>query len=318
MRVFITGGAGFIGSHLCDAFIANGDKVEILDNLSTGALKNISHIQSNISVINGDIRDKQLVESLVLKSDLVLHMAAAVGVHTILEKPIESISTNFAGSEIVLNACVKYRKKIVIASTSEIYGKNAHQPLSETDDRVMGSPQKLRWSYADSKALEEAMAHALFLANGLEVITLRFFNVVGPRQLGSYGMVLPRFVESALRNKPINVFGDGNQTRVFCHVLDVVRAIDLLVSNDITIGEYFNVGGFGEITMLELAKKIIVMTGSKSKIRFIDYSDAYAFGFEDMKRRVPDITKIFSAVKWQPILNLDDILKDVISSISTK
>ena len=316
MRVFITGGAGFIGSHLCDAFIANGDKVEILDNLSTGALKNISHIQSNISVINGDIRDKQLVESLVLKSDLVLHMAAAVGVHTILEKPIESISTNFAGSEIVLNACVKYRKKIVIASTSEIYGKNAHQPLSETDDRVMGSPQKLRWSYADSKALEEAMAHALFLANGLEVITLRFFNVVGPRQLGSYGMVLPRFVESALRHKPINVFGDGNQTRVFCHVLDAVNAILRLVSSERAIGEVFNIGGREEISIKDLALKVIDITKSESKVVFSPYNDSYEPGFEDMLRRVPDLSKIKSFIDWDPSFKLGQIIQDVANSVS--
>lgn len=316
MRVFITGGAGFIGSHLCDAFIANGDKVEILDNLSTGSLKNISHIQSNINVINGDIRDKQLVESLVLKSDLVLHMAAAVGVHTILEKPIESISTNFAGSEIVLNACVKYRKKIVIASTSEIYGKNAHQPLSETDDRVMGSPQKLRWSYADSKALEEAMAHALFLANGLEVITLRFFNVVGPRQLGSYGMVLPRFVESALRNNPINVFGDGNQTRVFCHVLDAVNAILRLVSSEKAIGEVFNIGGREEISIKNLALKVIDITKSESKVVLSPYSDSYEPGFEDMLRRVPDLSKIKSFIDWDPSYKLDQIIQDVANSIS--
>ena len=316
MRVFITGGAGFIGSHLCDAFIANGDKVEILDNLSTGALKNISHIQSNINVIKGDIRDKQLVESLVLKSDLVLHMAAAVGVHTILEKPIESISTNFAGSEIVLNACVKYRKKIVIASTSEIYGKNAHQPLSETDDRVMGSPQKLRWSYADSKALEEAMAHALFLANGLEVITLRFFNVVGPRQLGSYGMVLPRFVESALSHKPINVFGDGNQTRVFCHVLDAVNAILRLLSSKKAIGEVFNIGGREEISIKNLALKVIDITKSESKVVFSPYSDSYEPGFEDMLRRVPDLSKIKSYIDWDPSFKLDQIIQDVANSIS--
>ena len=316
MRVFITGGAGFIGSHLCDAFIANGDKVEILDNLSTGSLKNISHIQSNINVINGDIRDKQLVESLVLKSDLVLHMAAAVGVHTILEKPIESISTNFAGSEIVLNACVKYRKKIVIASTSELYGKNANQPLSETDDRVMGSPQKLRWSYADSKALEEAMAHALFLANGLEVITLRFFNVVGPRQLGSYGMVLPRFVESALRHKPINVFGDGNQTRVFCHVLDAVNAILRLISSEKAIGEVFNIGGMEEISIKNLALKVIDITKSESKVVFSPYSDSYEPGFEDMLRRVPDLSKIKSFIDWDPSYKLDQIIQDVANSIS--
>lgn len=210
MKVLITGGAGFIGSHLADSRIAIGDQVAILDNFSTGSLNNIQHINKGITKIDGDIKDQKLIESLVANSDLVLHMAAAVGVKTILDDPVKSISTNFAGSEVILNACTKLEKRVVIASTSEIYGKNLNQPLSETDDRVMGTPQKLRWSYADSKALEEAMAYALHLSKNLNVITVRFFNVVGPRQSGSYGMVLPRFISAAIQNKPLEVFGDGS------------------------------------------------------------------------------------------------------------
>lgn len=213
MKVFITGGAGFIGSHLCDAFVERGDEVTILDNLSTGSHNNIVHLRDRIGVIQGDIRNSDLVESLVAESDLVLHMAAALGVENILENPIESISTNYYGSEVVINAALKYDKRILIASTSEIYGKNTLQPLSETDDRVIGSPQKLRWSYSDAKALEEATAHFLFITKKLKVTTIRFFNTVGPRQTGKYGMVIPRFVKAAIENKPIKIFGDGSQTK---------------------------------------------------------------------------------------------------------
>ena len=279
MRVFITGGAGFIGSHLCDALVAEGKKITILDNLSTGSKKNIAHLEGKIKVIQGDIRDQKLVESLVEGSDLVLHMAAALGVDNILENPIESISTNFYGSEMVLNAATKYDKRLIIASTSEIYGKNPKQPLSETDDRVIGSPQKLRWSYSDAKALEEAAAHALFLTNNLKVTTVRLFNTVGPRQTGKYGMVIPRFVKDAVENKPLRVFGDGSQSRVFCHVEDAIKAILSLAGINKSIGEVFNIGGKGEITILDLAKLIIKQTNSKSEITFTEYEDAYAVGF---------------------------------------
>jgi UDP-glucose 4-epimerase len=217
MKVFITGGAGFIGSHLCDALVAEGKEVTVLDNLSTGSKKNIAHLEGKIKVFQGDIRDQKLVETLVENCDLVLHMAAALGVDNILENPIESISTNYHGSEIVLNAATKFDKRIVIASTSEIYGKNPNQPLCETDDRVVGTPQKLRWTYSDAKALEEATAYSLFLSKKLKVTTVRFFNTVGPRQTGRYGMVIPRFVQAALEGKPISIFGDGSQSRVFCH-----------------------------------------------------------------------------------------------------
>ena len=314
MRVFITGGAGFIGSHLCDVLVARGDEVIILDNLSTGSKANIAHLEGKIHVSQGDIRDNALVESLVSGSDLVLHMAAALGVDNILENPIESISTNFYGSEVVLNAAMRYNKRILIASTSEIYGKNSKQPLSETDDRVIGTPQKLRWTYSDAKALEEATAHFLFLTKQLRVTTIRFFNTVGPRQTGKYGMVIPRFVRAAIDNEPLKIFGDGSQSRVFCHVSDSVKAILALSTNDKTIGEVFNIGGKGEISILELAKLIIKQTNSESEITFTDYEDAYATGFEEMARRVPDISKLTKFTGWEPKLGLDTIIDDVSKS----
>ena len=314
MRVFITGGAGFIGSHLCDALVAEGKEVTILDNLSTGSKKNIAHLEGKIKVFQGDIRDQKVVESLLENCDLVLHMAAALGVDNILENPIESISTNYHGSEIVLNAAVKYDKRILIASTSEIYGKNPKQPLAETDDRVVGTPQKLRWTYSDAKALEEATAHALFLTNNLKVTTVRLFNTVGPRQTGKYGMVIPRFINAAMENKPIKIFGNGLQSRVFCHVIDSVRAIIDLASNEKMIGEVFNIGGVGEISILNLAKLIIERTGSKSDVVFISYDDAYAIGYEDMSRRVPDISKLNSSTGWVPKLDIKAIIDDTIKS----
>ncbi len=313
MRVLITGGAGFIGSHLCDALVARGDDVTILDNLSTGSQKNIAHLEGNIKVCQGDIRDKELVEDFVEKNDLILHMAAAVGVENILKNPIDSISVNYHGSETVLKAAAKHDRRILIASTSEVYGKNPNQPLSETDDRVVGPPQKLRWSYSDAKALEEATAYYLFLNKKLKVTIIRFFNTVGPRQTGKYGMVIPRFVESAIKNKPIKIFGDGTQTRVFCHVKDSVEAVLLLSKNEKNIGEVFNVGGIQEISILELANLIVQLTNSKSKINFTSYNDAYLLGYEDMKKRVPDISKIKKFTGWEPKQNLEKIISDVVN-----
>jgi UDP-glucose 4-epimerase len=314
MRVLITGGAGFIGSHLCDSLIAAGNEVSILDNLSTGSERNIAHLKGKIQVNQGDIRDKELVEKLTKDSDLILHMAAALGVDNILENPIESISTNFYGSEVVLNTALKFDKRIIIASTSEIYGKNTKSQLSETDDRIVGTPQKLRWTYSDAKALEEATAYFLFLTKNLRVTTIRFFNTVGPRQTGKYGMVIPRFVKAAITNKPLQIFGDGTQSRVFCHVADAVKAIMTLALNDKTIGEVFNVGGKGEITILELAQLIINQTDSKSEITFTDYQDAYAVGYEDMARRVPDVSKIREFIGWESIIDLKTIINDIAKS----
>jgi len=311
MRVFITGGAGFIGSHLADALIARGDQVVILDNLSTGSAANIAHLEGKIEVHQGDIRDSATVEKLMANVDLVLHMAAALGVNNILEKTIESVSINFTGSEVVLNAATKLNKRLIIASTSEIYGKNPQQPLNEESDRVVGAPQKIRWTYSDAKALEEAVAFSLHKTQGLKVTTVRLFNTVGPRQTGRYGMVLPRFVQSAITNQPISIYGDGTQSRVFCHVADAVRALLTLAATDSTIGDVFNVGGIGETTIKELAEKIITRTQSQSTITYTPYSDAYPAGYEDMQRRVPDISKIKRTINWSPTNTLDSIIDDV-------
>jgi len=311
MRVLLTGGAGFIGSHLCDALITQGDTPVILDNLSTGQLSNIAHIQNKIEIHQGDIRDVALVNKLTEQSDLVLHMAAALGVNTILEKTVESVSTNFTGSEVVLQASLKHNKRIIIASTSEIYGKNTKQPLSETDDRVVGAPQKIRWTYSDAKAIEEAMAFALHQEKKLPVTTVRLFNTVGPRQTGRYGMVVPRFVQAALKNEPLTIYGDGTQSRVFCHVHDAVQAIVTMAGNDATIGDVYNVGGIGEVTIKQLAEKVIALTGSNSPITYTPYSDAYPAGFEDIQRRVPDISKVKSAIGWTPTKDLNQLISDI-------
>lgn len=292
------------------------EQVTILDNLSTGSMKNIEHLIGRIEINNGDIRDKIMVEKLIKDTDLVIHMAAALGVDNILENPIESISTNFYGSEVVLNAAVKFNKRIVIASTSEIYGKNPKQPLSETDDRVIGTPQKLRWTYSDAKALEEASAYFLFKTKKLKVTTVRFFNTVGPRQTGKYGMVIPRFIKAALQDEPLQIFGTGNQCRVFCHVKDSISAVLQLAKNDYAIGEVLNIGGKGEISILELANLIIKITNSNSQITFTSYDKAYPVGFEDMERRVPDISKIKNLTGWEPKISLTSIIEDIVQSYS--
>ena len=316
MHAFITGGAGFIGSHLADALIARGDSVTILDNMSTGSKKNIAHLEGKATVIEGDIRDKALVEKLVAESDITFHMAAALGVKNIMEHTLESIDRNFNGSEIVLHAATKFEKRLIIASTSEIYGKNPNQPLNEESDRVVGAPQKIRWTYSDAKALEEAIAHALFLTKQLKVTTIRLFNTVGPRQTGRYGMVLPRFVQSALMNEPITIYGDGTQSRVFCHVQDAVRAILTIATTDCTIGQVYNIGGIGETTIKELAEKIIERTKSTSKITYTPYDQAYTAGYEDMQRRVPNIEKIKGAIGWVPANTLDSIIDDVAAEMA--
>jgi len=304
VQILITGGAGFIGSHLAESLVAKGKQVVILDNFSTGNLNNIKHLDNNIKIFDGDIRDVKLMEKLTSDSDLVLHMAAALGVNNILENPIESISTNFYGSEVVLSAAQKFDKRILIASTSEIYGKNLNQPLAEDFDRIIGTPQKLRWTYSDAKALEEASAYFLFKTKHLKVTTIRFFNTVGPRQSGKYGMVIPRFVTSALKNEPIEIYGDGNQSRVFCHVKDTVEAVLLLALNDKAIGEVFS----------ELARLIKKIASSDSKIIHTKYEDAYAIGFEDMARRVPDISKVRNLTGWTPKIDLQNIIQDTIKS----
>jgi UDP-glucose 4-epimerase len=311
MRVLITGGAGFIGSHLADHYVNAGHTVTLLDNFSTGSQSNIAHLDGKATTIDGDIRNIELIDQLTKDSDLVLHMAAALGVNTILESPLESMSTNITGSEVVLNAAAKHNKRIIIASTSEIYGKNPKQPLSETDDRVVGAPQKIRWTYSDAKAIEEAMAFALHQEKNLPVTTVRLFNTVGPRQTGRYGMVVPRFVHAALKNEPITIYGDGTQSRVFCHVLDAVSAIATMVAANSTIGDVYNVGGTGEVTIKQLAEHVLSVTGSKSVITYTPYSDAYPAGFEDIQRRVPDISKVKGAIGWAPTKDLKQIISDI-------
>ena len=311
MRVLITGGAGFIGSHLADHYVNAGHAVTVLDNFSTGSKTNISHLEGKITVVDGDIRSIDLIDQLTKDSDLVLHMAAALGVNTILESPLESMSTNITGSEVVLNAAANHKKRIIIASTSEIYGKNPKQPLNETDDRVVGAPQKIRWTYSDAKAIEEAMAFALHHEKKLAVTTVRLFNTVGPRQTGRYGMVVPRFVQAALKNEPLTIYGDGTQSRVFCHVDDAVAAIAKMATTDATIGDVFNVGGTGEVTIKQLAEQVLAITGSKSPITYTAYTDAYPAGFEDIQRRVPDISKIRSAINWAPTKDLKQIISDI-------
>lgn len=310
MKVLITGGAGFIGSHLVDAFTLRGDQVTVIDNLTTGSTTNLVG-NTDIEFVDGDIRDAALMEQLISKSDLVMHMAAALGVKNIMHNPLESLNINFHGSEVVLETAAKYQKRIFIASTSEVYGKNPNQPLSESDDRVVGAPQKIRWTYSDAKALEEAVATVLFETKQLPVTTARFFNTVGPRQTGAYGMVLPRFVAAAKENKPLVVHGDGSQSRVFCHVADAIDAVFSLLNNEKSIGEVFNVGGQSEVTIKALAEQVISQTNSSSKIEYISYESAYGSGFEDMQRRVPNLAKIKAFTGWQPKRDLTQIISDI-------
>jgi UDP-glucose 4-epimerase len=296
---------------LADHYVNAGHTVTLLDNFSTGSQLNIAHLEGKVTTVDGDIRNIELIDQLTKDADLVLHMAAALGVNTILESPLESMSTNITGSEVVLNATTKHNKRIIIASTSEIYGKNPKQPLSETDDRVVGAPQKIRWTYSDAKAIEEAMAFALNQEKKLQVTTVRLFNTVGPRQTGRYGMVVPRFVHAALKNEPITIYGDGTQSRVFCHVLDAVSAISTMANTDSTVGDVYNVGGTGEVTIKQLAEQVLSVTGSKSEITYTPYSNAYPAGFEDIQRRVPDISKVKSAIGWVPTKDLTQIISDI-------
>jgi UDP-glucose 4-epimerase len=315
MRMLITGGAGFIGSHLADALIGQGDHVTILDNMSTGSVANVNQLIGAVRVVEGDIRNKDLVEQLIAESDITFHLAAALGVKNIMENTLESIDRNFNGSEVVLHAATKFNRRLIIASTSEIYGKNPNQPLHEESDRIVGAPQKIRWTYSDAKALEEAVAHTLHKTQGLKVTTVRFFNTVGPRQTGQYGMVIPRFVNAAVKDEDLIIYGDGSQSRVFCHVEDAVKALIALSETDSTIGDYFNVGGVGETTIKELATKVITQTGSASAIKHIPYSEAYPAGFEDMQRRVPDISKIKKTINWEPKHSLGSIIDSVALSL---
>ena len=307
MKYLITGGAGFIGSHLSEALVARGDSVIVVDNLSTGK----NEVVPSVEFIQGSIFDEKLMDSLVSKVDHVLHLAAAVGVFNIVNKPLDSLMTNIKGTEIMLELCDKYKKPILITSTSEVYGKNNTVPLNEESDRVLGSPLKSRWSYSEAKAIDESMAYFYHQEKGLVVRLIRLFNTVGPRQVGHYGMVVPRFVSAAVSGTALSVYGSGEQIRCFCHVSDAVRALLLVMDSDKAIGEVFNVGNNQQISIMELAKKVIAVTGSTSSIEMVAYEKAYPAGFEDMERRVPDISKIERVLGWKPQIGLEQIIKDI-------
>ena len=311
MKYLITGGSGFIGSHLTERLLDQGHSVTIIDNLSTGSDDNLSKIKKVLKFNHGNILDKPLMEELIAESDYVVHLAAALGVLNIINKPLESLKTNIQGTEVVLEASEKFSKPVLIASTSEIYGKNDKVPLNEEDDRIIGHPLKSRWSYSEAKAVDESLAYFYYLEKKLPVRIVRFFNTVGPRQVGHYGMVLPRFVNAALKNEPLSVYGSGDQIRCFCHVDDAVRALLLVMDSEKAIGQVFNVGNNRQITIMELAKKVIELTGSSSTIEKIAYEKAYPEGFEDMQRRVPDISKIKQVLGWTPEINLDQVIKDI-------
>jgi UDP-glucose 4-epimerase len=313
VKYLITGGAGFIGSHLSDALIARGESVTVLDNLSTGNSKNIEQLLTNpnFQLIEGSILDTDLVDHVVKSVDHVLHLAAAVGVFNILEKPLESLTTNLRGTENILEAATAHQKEVLIASSSEIYGKNSSGPLNEESDRIVGSPLKSRWSYSEAKAIDESLAFFYHLEKGLVARIVRLFNTVGPRQVGHYGMVVPRFVSAALKNEPLIVYGSGNQSRCFCHVYDAVQGILVMADSKAAIGEVFNIGSKQEVTIKEVATQVIKATNSRSQIIYMPYEQAYKAGFEDMQRRVPDIQKAESILGWSPKLTLVDILEDV-------
>ena len=311
MKYLITGGSGFIGSHLAESLIARGDEVVIIDNQSTGSITNLKNIDSKVKLIDGDVLDKSLLEKYVFESDYVVHLAAALGVLNIVNKPLQSLKINIQGTENVLEFADRFKKPVLIASTSEVYGKNDKVPLNEEDDRIIGHPLKSRWSYSEAKAVDESLAYFYFLENKLPIRIVRFFNTVGPRQVGQYGMVVPRFVTAALRNEPVQVYGSGDQIRCFCHVSDAIRALLLVIDSDKAIGQVFNVGNNQQISIMDLAKKVIEITGSNSEIKKIPYSEAYPEGFEDMQRRVPDISKIRNILGWSPEIGLDQIIRDI-------
>ena len=311
MKYLITGGAGFIGSHLTETLVNRGDQVVILDNFFTISMDNLKQVKEKINLVEGNILDQTLVRKLVSESDYIVHLAAALGVLNIVNKPLESLKTNLQGSEIVLEAADKHKKPVLIASTSEVYGKNNKVPLNEEDDRIIGHPLKSRWSYSEAKAVDESLAYFYYLENKLPIRIVRFFNTVGPRQVGNYGMVVPRFVSAAFKNQPLQVYGNGDQIRCFCHVDDAVRALLLVMDSDKAVGNVFNIGNNQQISILELAKKIIEITGSRSEIVKIPYSEAYPEGFEDIQRRVPDISKIKNVLGWTPQIGLDQIIKDI-------
>jgi UDP-glucose 4-epimerase len=315
MRYLITGGAGFIGSHLVEALLERGDQVAVLDNFSTGDIQNVRPLIDRITLKQGSVLDPLLVDEVVEEADVVVHLAAAVGVRLIVEKPLRSFITNIKGTENVLEAAHRYRCKVLIASTSEIYGKSQGDAFKEDDDRLVGSNQISRWGYATSKAVDEVLAFAYARERDLSVVVARFFNTTGPRQTGAYGMVLPRFVEQALQGKNLTVYGDGGQSRCFCHVADVIRGVLGLLDEPSAEGDVFNIGSTEEVTMMELARRVIQKSESSSEVSLVPYEVAYEEGFEDMRRRVPDISKIGSVIGWKPERNLDQIIEEMLAGM---
>lgn len=316
IRFLITGGAGFIGSHLADLLLSQGHRVAAIDDLSTGQATNIAHLQDhpNFAFTQGSIADDDLLESCVARCDILVHLAAAVGVKLIVEQPVRTIETNIMGTEQVLKAAMRHRVRVLIASTSEVYGKGSRIPFHEEDDVLLGPTSKSRWAYAASKMVDEFLGLAYHQQHGLDVVLFRLFNTVGPRQTGRYGMVIPRFVSQALANEPITIYGDGQQKRCFCDVRDVVQAIAKLAIHPAAAGRVFNIGSSEEITIEALASRICQLAGSSSALTFTPYSQAYAPGFEDMFRRVPDTQRVRDLIGWQPTRKLDDILQGVIDS----
>ena len=314
MKTLITGGAGFVGSHLAGLLLEKGREVHILDNLSTGRKENLGHIRSHsrLHLHKGSVLDPKRVEPLIGECGEIYHLAAAVGVRLVIEKPVETIMTNVRGTEVVLESARKHGRKVLIASTSEVYGKNKNGALREGDDRIMGSVTKQRWAYANTKTLDEFLALAYHRQYSLAVVIARMFNTVGPRQTGRYGMVIPNFVRAALDGKPIRVFGNGKQTRCFAYVGDVVRCLADLMAHPGAVGQIFNVGNSGEISIAALAERVKALTGSSSPIEFVPYEEAYGEGFEDMERRVPDLTKARDLVGYEPKVHLDEILRRVV------
>ena len=315
MKILITGGAGFIGSHLAEKLLKEGHEVSVIDNLSTGKYSNIIHLIKNpkFSYKIDSILNREIMEKMICHSDQIYHMAAAVGVKYIIDNPLLSLRTNIVGTENVLEFANKYKKKVLIASTSEIYGKSEKIPFKEEDDRLLGSTHISRWSYSSAKAIDEFLALAYHREKKLPVVIVRCFNTVGPRQTGQYGMVIPKFVHNALLNHPITIFGDGKQSRCFCDVEDVTDGMIKLMNNKKAEGKIFNIGNDEEITIEELAKKIKQMTNSRSKIEYIDYANAYEEGFEDMRHRKPDLTKVKEYIDFKPNLNLDQMLQRIIA-----
>lgn len=313
MKILITGGAGFVGSHLADRFHGEGHEITVIDNLSTGRYSNVEHLEGekNFRLIIDTVLNEALMEELIRETDRVFHMASAVGVKLIMERPVQTIETIFRGTDVVLGFCSRYRKRVLIPSTSEVYGKGISVPFREEDDLLTGATDKHRWAYACAKTLDEFLALAHWKETRLPVAVVRLFNTVGPRQTGQYGMVVPRFVKAALKNEPIQVHGDGTQARCFGHVLDVVEGLTKTLETSGCFGQVINLGNDEEVTIKGLAEKAIEMTGSESEIQFIPYEEAYGEGFEDMRRRVPSLEKARRLIGYQPTRKLEDIINDV-------